>query len=89
MRKILTLLLSAFVAVLTLWADAVDRVDAVRTDGTFVSFMTNDVDSITYVRTAGGDTYGAFRFCLSDGSKPQFSMSEFPSLRYVPVDATL
>ena len=89
MRKIFTLLLSAFVAVLTLWADAVDRVDAVRTDGTFVSFMTNDVDSITYVRTAGSDTYGAFRFCLSDGSKPQFSMSEYPSLRYVPVDATL
>ena len=57
MKKFYTLLSIACLAFVGLWAGTSDRLDLLRADGSFVSFMTQDIDSITYEREGDGTAF--------------------------------
>ena len=85
MKKYYTLLLAACLAFVGLWAATSDRLDLLRADGSFVSFMTQDIDSITYEREGDGTAFTHMTVWTNYGVQEQFSLAEYTTVRYVGI----
>ena len=85
MKKYYTLLLAACLTFVGLWAATSDRLDLLRADGSFVSFMTQDIDSITYEREGDGTAFTHMTVWTNDGVQEQFSLAEYTTVRYVGI----
>ena len=85
MKKFLLLTLSLILtSCLTVAAQVSDRIDAVSGNGTFRSFMVDDITSIAYSQE-GGNGFTTFSVKLLDGTTATLSMHEYPTIRYAAV----
>ena len=86
MKKFYTFLLTACLAILGLWASTSDRLELLRADGSFVSFLTQDIDSITYEREGDGSAFTHMTIWTNNGERQQFSLAEYTTVRYVAIN---
>ena len=71
-------------AFLNVAAQVSDRIDAISDNGTFRSFMVDDITSISYSQE-GGKGFTSFTVKLYDGTTATLSMYEYPTIRYATV----
>lgn len=81
------LAISAAVAATTAlgaWAVS-DRLDIFNADGTFKSFMTDDITAITYIKAPGLETYKTMKVETARGAE-EFDMDALTHFKFKPVD---
>ena len=81
MKKFFTLTISLILtAFLNVAAQVSDRIDAISDNGTFRSFMVDDITSISYSQE-GGKGFTSFTVKLYGGTTATLSMYEYPTIR--------
>lgn len=85
MKKFLTLTISLILTAFpNVAAQVSDRIDAISDNGTFRSFMVDDITSISYSQE-GGKGFTSFTVKIYDGTTATLSMYEYPTIRYATV----
>lgn len=78
------LLCGALVSATSVYALS-DRMDGYRADGTFMSFMVEDIENIIYLKSATDETFDVMRVSLYDGTQVDCKMDEFSMWKYAPI----
>ena len=80
------ILASALLAVLSFCSltaySASDRLDFYKKDGSFVSFMTEEIQKITYIPSADGETFTGIQILMFNNETKTLNIADYTEIKY-------